>query len=105
MTRVAERLAAAGTPFEVLHSDDFSRRTYERLYDRVAEYPDGDWLLDGTFYRREWQERFLQLPDIRLVYVTASLQTCLERNRARANGIDERGVDEAVDALVGSVPQ
>ncbi|WP_224268415.1 AAA family ATPase [Haloprofundus salinisoli] len=126
--RAAERLAAVGTPFEVLHSDDFSRRTYERLYDRVAERPDDDWLLDGTFYRREWQERFLRLPDVHLVHVTASLETCLERNRARENGIDERGVyvvhgefddpgaradlaldtdelgiDEAVDALASAV--
>ncbi|WP_224449109.1 AAA family ATPase [Haloprofundus salilacus] len=127
-TRAAERLAAAGAPFEVLHSDDFSRRTYERLYDRVVERPDADWLLDGTFYHREWEERFLQLPNARLVHVTASLQTCLERNCARENGIDERGVyvvhaefdepgadadltldideldaDEAADALVDAV--
>lgn len=87
-----ERLRAAGLDCQVLHSDDFSRHTYDRMYDRVSETPDADWVVDGTFYRREWQERFRALPDAHLLYVTASLETCLARNRARENAIDERGV-------------
>ncbi|MFU8867215.1 AAA family ATPase [Natronococcus sp.] len=92
-TRVADRLEARGESVRLLHSDDFSRRTYERLYERVADGPnDATWLVDGTFYRREWQERFRTFGDVRFVLVTANLETCLERNRRREDAIDERGV-------------
>ncbi|WP_083909286.1 ATP-binding protein [Natronococcus amylolyticus] len=92
-TRVADRLEARGEPVRLVHSDDFSRRTYERLFERVADGPDDvTWLVDGTFYRREWQERFRTLGDVRFVLVTASLETCLERNRRREDAIDEQGV-------------
>jgi deoxyadenosine/deoxycytidine kinase len=50
--RVHERLAAAGTDFETVRSDEFSRHTYEQMYERVAE-SGTDWLLDGTFYKPE----------------------------------------------------
>lgn len=89
--RVRERLAGAGRAFAIVHSDEFSRRTYERMYERVAD-EGGDWILDGTFYRGEWRERFRDLGDVRVVHVTATLETCLERNRERADAIDERGV-------------
>ncbi|WP_306056184.1 ATP-binding protein [Natronococcus wangiae] len=92
-TRVARRLEARDEPTRLLHSDDFSSRTYERLYERVAEGPDDvTRIVDGTFYRREWQEQFRTLGDVRLVLVTASLETCLERNRSREESIDEQGV-------------
>jgi tRNA uridine 5-carbamoylmethylation protein Kti12 len=91
-TRLARRLEVRDEPVSLLHSDDFSSRTYERLYERVAENPDALWIVDGTFYRREWQERFRALGDVRFVLVTASLETCLERNRTREDPIDEQGV-------------
>ncbi|WP_423750818.1 AAA family ATPase [Salinirarus marinus] len=90
-TRLHERLTARGFAFRVVHSDAFSSRTYERLYDRVAG-TDADWIVDGTFYKREWQTRFRRLDGVRFVHVTASLSTCLARNRTRENAIDERGV-------------
>ena len=90
-TRVRDRLADRGREFRVLHSDDFSRDTYERMYRRVLG-TDADWIVDGTFYRREWRERFYDLGGVRIVYVTASLETCLRRNRERAAPIDEDGV-------------
>ncbi|UPV73992.1 AAA family ATPase [Halorussus limi] len=90
--RLLGRLSGAGRDVRVLHSDDFSRNTYEKLYERVLADPDADWLLDGTFYRREWQERFLDFPDAHLVYLTAGLETAVERNRERENPIPERGV-------------
>ncbi|MFC4552545.1 MULTISPECIES: AAA family ATPase [Halorussus] len=93
--RLREGLAAAGYDFRLLHSDDYSRNTYDRLYDEVAgddADPDADWILDGTFYRREWQERFHALPDTHLVFVTASLETCLARNHRRDDPISETGV-------------
>lgn len=124
-TRLRDRLARHGHDFSVLHSDDFSRRTYERMYERVVG-SDDDWILDGTFYRREWQERFRGLDEVHVVWVTASVETCLERNRARDEPIAEKGlhvvhaefadpaadlvvdtddltVDEAVDRLAAAV--
>jgi adenylylsulfate kinase len=96
-TTVAERLQSRfrdeGRDFRLLHSDDFSRNTYEQLYERVTEAdPATDWILDGTFYRREYQERFRDLPDAHLARLSASRETALERNRAREEPIDDRGV-------------
>ncbi|MFB6102378.1 MAG: AAA family ATPase [Haloplanus sp.] len=106
-TRLRDRLAARGYEFSLLHSDDFSRRTYERMYARVGG-SDDDWILDGTFYRREWQERFRALDDTHVVWVTAPVETCLARNRTRAAPISETGVhvvhaefaDPAADLVV-----
>jgi adenylylsulfate kinase len=91
--RLARRLRKAGREVRVLHSDDFSRNTYRQMYQRVTETdPDADWILDGTFFEREWQERFLALPDAHLIYLTASLETALERNRTRETSIPESGM-------------
>ena len=87
-----ERLAAAGHGFRVLRSDDFRSPVYERMAERVAAAPDETWLLDGTFYRTEWRERFRRFGTVREVYVRADPETCLRRNRERADPIDERGV-------------
>ncbi|WP_135805594.1 AAA family ATPase [Halorussus marinus] len=78
--------------FELVHSEDFSRNTYDRLYDRVSAHQSADWLLDGTFYDRATRERFRTLPDAHLVSVAASLETCLKRNRNREDSIDRWGV-------------
>ncbi|WP_226040652.1 ATP-binding protein [Natrinema sp. DC36] len=92
-TRVRRRLEERDRPVRLFHSDDFSSRTYEQLAERVAETPaDGITIVDGTFYRREWQTGFRTLGDVRFVLVTASLETCLERNRERADAISEQGV-------------
>lgn len=86
-----ERLAARDREFDVLHSDDFRRRTYEQMAASVRE-AGGDWILDGTFYRREHRERFRRLDDCFVVWVRAPLETCLRRNREREETISERGV-------------
>jgi adenylylsulfate kinase len=91
--RLQSRLGEADHDFRVLHSDAFSRNTYDQMYERVTGAdPDADWILDGTFYRHELQERFRDRPDAHLAYLTASRETALARNRVRANPIDERGV-------------
>ena len=91
--RLQSRLREEGPEFRILHSDDFSRNTYEQMYERVTDAdPETDWILDGTFYRREYQERFRTLPNAHLVYVTASREIALERNREREDSIDESGV-------------
>jgi adenylylsulfate kinase len=40
--------------------------------------------------QRQWQDRFQQLDDVIVVYLTADLETCLERNRRRDEPIEER---------------
>ncbi|MDS0473906.1 AAA family ATPase [Natrinema sp. 1APR25-10V2] len=92
-TRVRDRLEGRGSSVRLFHSDDFSSRTYDQLARRVRDAPaTAITLVDGTFYRREWQQRFRALGESRFVRVTASLDTCLERNRHRPDAIDEQGV-------------
>lgn len=92
-TTLARRLEARGEPVRLHHSDAFSRRTYEQLYGRARADPeDTITIVDGTFYKRRWQTQFHTLEDVRFVHVTATLETCLERNRTRADPIDEQGV-------------
>lgn len=102
--RLRRRLEDRGHAFRSLHSDDYGRRPYERMYEDVAATYDGartggkranagrNWLLDGTFYRREWRNRFYRLDDVYEVWVRASLAACLERNRDRDDSIPEAGV-------------
>jgi adenylylsulfate kinase len=91
-TALRERLTDRGRSFELLHSDDFARDTYRRMYERVAG-SEADWIVDGTFYERDWQTLFQRLDDeVLFVYLRAALESCLERNRERDDPIDERGV-------------
>lgn len=92
-TALAGRLETRGEPVRLHHSDAFSSRTYEQLYERARADPDETiTIVDGTFYKRRWQTQFHTLEHVRFVHVTASLETCLERNRTRADPIDEQGV-------------
>lgn len=92
-TALAERLEARGEAVCLHHSDAFSSRTYEQLYERARADPeDALTVVDGTFYKRCWQTQFRTLENVRFVHVTASLETCLERNRTRTDSIDEQGV-------------
>lgn len=97
-TRLQRRLAGYGYAFDLLHSDDYERRTYEQMYEHVADATEEhtgsrrDWILEGTFFRREWRNRFYRLAEIYEVWVKASLETCLERNRERAESIPETGL-------------
>ena len=131
-TAVRDRLEARdlSLPVRIHHSDDFSSRTYEQLFERAREDPvEAITIVDGTFYEREWQVQFRTLAfreDVRFVRVTADLETCLERNRTRGDPIEEQGVhvvyrefdgpedaleidtdgtsvDEAVDRIVGAL--
>jgi len=54
-------------------------------------------ILDGTFYRKEWRDRIREIAEgkgeeVFTVYVTCSLETCLERNRLREEKIEEKAV-------------
>lgn len=89
--RLGDRLAGRGRRVPVLDSDEFSRATYDRMYDRVRNGGD-DWIVAGTFYRRRWQEQFDGLDDVFVAHLDADLETCLERNRRRDDPIDDTGV-------------
>lgn len=94
VNRLHERLRDRGEDVRILHSDDFSRNTYRQMYDRVAEDPQADWILDGTFYKEKWREwfrRFAGQTPVKVIHVTAALETCLERNRRR-DGIEADAV-------------
>ena len=95
-SRLHQRLATDGLTFRVVHTDDLNSPRYDRLFERVAADPSANWLLDGTFYEREWQERVRKLPDVRLVFVTADRDTCVRRNHER-DGIPDRAVKVVYD--------
>lgn len=86
-----DRLQERGIPVDVLDSDQFSTNTYDQLYQRVAD-SDRNWIVTGTFYKREWQVQFQRLSDVVFVYLRADLETCLERNRNREEPIEDRAV-------------
>lgn len=95
-TRLVDRLAARGHAVALHHADDYDSRTYDRLYEDVAAANEGQatghWVLDGTFARREWRNRFYRLDDVREVWVRADLETCLARNRERGDPVPEQGL-------------
>lgn len=91
-SRLRERLAETGREVTLLRSDQFDRRTYEQMYERVTDAPKTEWILDGTFYKQKWRDRFRAVGDVTLAYITADLETCIERNRHRDDPIDEQGV-------------
>jgi tRNA uridine 5-carbamoylmethylation protein Kti12 len=91
-SRLRERLAETGREATLLRSDQFDRQTYEQMYERVTAAPETEWILDGTFYKQEWRDRFRSIRDVTLAYITADLETCIERNQHRDDPIDEQGV-------------
>lgn len=90
-SRLHTRLASRGLDFRILDSDQFDRNTYERMYE-IVDGSDEDWILSGTFYKRKWQEEFNSLQGVIIVYLEASLETCLERNRQRTDPISEKAI-------------
>lgn len=85
------RLGRRGTAVRVLDSDQFSRNTYDQLYDHLSGST-ANWIVAGTFYKRRWQERFAALPDVIWIALWADLDTCLERNQDRSDPIDDQAV-------------
>lgn len=90
-TLLEERLREQGRSIEVLDSDQYSRKPYERMYGRVED-SSKDWIIAATFYKRRWQSQFHALEDVVIVYLTADLETCLERNRQRDDQVEEEAV-------------
>ena len=90
------RLEADGYDFRVVHTDDLATPVYERLFERVADAPEANWLLDGTFYEAQWQERVREFPDVYVILVTADRDTCVRRNHER-DGVSDRAVKVIYD--------
>ncbi|MEF8776528.1 MAG: hypothetical protein V5A43_08525 [Haloarculaceae archaeon] len=86
-----DRLAARGLPYGILDSEEFSRDTYERIYDR-AQDSSANWPLAATFYKSEFLGPFEELDDVVVVLVWCDLEACLERNRRREDPIEEFAV-------------
>lgn len=86
-----ERLADDGRDFGVIHSDDYSRNTYDQMYETVKD-SDENWILDGTFYKKEWRDMFSEFEDLKTIWVKADLETCVERNQMRNDPIEEKAV-------------
>lgn len=90
------RLEADGYDFQVVHTDDLATPVYDHLFERVAEAPEANWLLDGTFYEAKWQARIREFPDVYLLLVTADRDTCIRRNYER-DGVSDRAVKTIYD--------
>ncbi len=90
------RLEADGYDFRVVHTDDLATPVYDHLFERVADGPEANWLLDGTFYKAKWQARIREFPDVYVVLVTADRDTCVRRNYER-DGIPDRAVKTIYD--------
>lgn len=89
-------LEADGYEFRVIHTDDLTTPKYQKVFGRLQTFPNANWLLDGTFYKRQWQERVRRFPDARFVLVEADRDTCIRRNRER-DGIPEKAVKSIYD--------
>lgn len=100
-TRLQWHLARRGVGCAVYHSDDYTQHTYERLYERACA--PRDCIVDGTFHRPAWRERFRSLDDVRLVHVIADRDTCRRRDWER-DGIGRTGVDAVYSALEDEPP-
>ncbi|MGB9965285.1 AAA family ATPase [Halobacterium hubeiense] len=98
------RLDADGYEFEVVHTDDLASPVYDRLFERVAESPEANWLLDGTFYEAEWQRRIREFPDVYVLLVTADRDTCVRRNHERDGSAASESSSASSDASDG-VPE
>ncbi|GAA0644104.1 AAA family ATPase [Salarchaeum japonicum] len=92
-TTLATRLAARFDA-PVLHSDDYTTRTYERLLDDARHLLREHALvvLDGTFHDPDWRAWARDSGDTYFLYATADLDTCLRRDWERADSIGEPGV-------------
>ncbi len=96
---IAKRLVKELEDWKLIVSDEFKRKTYRRMFIETEKWAGRVryLILDGTFYKKEWRDRIREIAqdrgeEIFTVYVTCSLETCLERNRLRKEQIEEKAV-------------
>lgn len=91
--RLGERLKA-----QVISSDSFKRRIYERLLLEVERNVDRReyLILDATFYKKIYRDRVREIVGggerIITVHLKCPLEVSLERNRRRKDPVPERGI-------------
>jgi adenylylsulfate kinase-like enzyme len=133
---IAKRLAEALEGSKLVSSDEFRRKTYDHMFAETEKWAGrvNHLILDGTFYRREWREKVREISrekgeNILTIYITCSLETCLERNMSRKERIEEKaihiihkqferpeapdliidtdalGMDEAVERILKALPK
>ncbi len=97
---IAKRLVKELEDWKLIVSDEFKRKTYKHMFVETERWTGRVryLILDGTFYMKEWRDRIREIAqkreeEIFTVYVTCSLETCLERNRLRKEQIEEKAVN------------
>lgn len=97
---LAEKLEAKGK-VKLLVSDEIRGKRYSRIYDWIGENLDYNppatradyFLIDATFYKKEWREKVKEIANgqnVFTIYLHCSLKTCLERNKKRKPSFPER---------------
>ena len=96
---IAKGLVKELEDWKLIVSDEFKRKTYRHMFVETERWAGRVryLILDGTFYKKEWRDRIKEIAKVRgeevfTVYVTCSLDTCLERNRLRKEQIEEKAV-------------
>lgn len=96
---IVKRLVKGLEDWKLIVSDEFKRKTYRHMFIETERWAGKVryLILDGTFYRKEWRDKIREIAEVRgeevfTVYVTCSLETCLERNRLRKEQIEEKAV-------------
>ncbi len=94
-TSIARRLMEVLGDANLVSSDRFRRRAYDRVMKEVGEMLGGHehLLIDATFYRRVWRDMLRDVvrgaDRVVTVFVDCSIETCLRRNRERETPIPE----------------
>ena len=97
-TSIAKRLMEVLDDAQVISSDRFRRRVYDRLMREVSERlgEHEHLLIDATFYRSVWRDRLRDVVGaadrVVTVFIDCSLDTCLRRNLGRKAPIPEAAV-------------
>jgi len=97
-TTIAGRLGEALDDANIISSDRFRGRVYDRMLREVADKLGTHkvLILDATFYKKKWREKLRELASgkdiIVNIFVFCTLDTCLRRNREREEAIPEAAV-------------
>lgn len=98
-TEIARRLAERLGDAKIISTANFKRKVYRRLFAETEKFAGAAkyLILDGTFHRREWRETVKEIAkrnrqQVITIYLNCSLETCLRRNEARKDRIEERAV-------------
>lgn len=95
---IARRLMDRLDDAHLISSDQFKRRTYDRVMREVERRlgMQRHLVIDATFYKRRWRDRLREISAdegrVVTILIECSLETCLERNRERGTPIPEEAI-------------